>query len=238
MLPAIVLAFAGLAAAAPATISQFKPSFPPKNTAKGFQLLINVTDISRDFADNPVHGQFVTGFQASGVRRYMVPGPAASANVFFVNGSAEGLPYGWANTLLDIGGPAPYGVQMDATPTDNAYGIVVGIGPGTLNVGPASELNPLPCDIFYGAQPGSFAVCDTGFVATYHPKYLIQYFAGRGSFYNPENIPDNCVPVQLLPGCHSLENAQTATYEIERIWDSVCYDDVASIVWPEYAKCY
>jgi hypothetical protein len=228
-----ILALAAVGLASAATF----PTWPAKSYGKGFMLVINVTDLSRDFADMPVHGLKLDGIHSGA--GLLAPTVSEDGDAFFANGSSKG-PHGGSGTVqLDISGPYPYGLQIASTPDSSSqflYGMSIAAGLGSPNF--EISYTPRPCSALFAPSLGTFAVCDTGFAAPEHPRLMLQYVENNShEWYSTDNVPDNCVAVKLVPQCTALTGVQNATYP-QNIWDSECYKDVAAIEWSQYDPCW
>jgi len=236
---AFTLAIASLAAASPLTQ---RNSAPDMSTSKGFRLVINVTDASRDFKDDPVHGQEIGAVHTGAALN--APIPAVRGAVFYETGPVG--PEFYNNTLqMGIGGPEAYGLVMDGSAdVSGAHGLAI---QGGLHGTPGFSITGGPhfqnCPAMVGPGQGTFAVCDLGFGAPSHPKRVLQFIVGsHPSWYTPPSyVPDNCVAVHLLVQCDTLDLSQ-ATYPHDNIWDETCYANISVIKdWTQYGSmisCY
>lgn len=80
----------GLAAAAPLESRQVVPHYPPTQQSKGFNLVANVTDPSKDFTP-PINSWFLTGLHV-GAGLSDAALNAESGRIFYQNGKPSTHP--------------------------------------------------------------------------------------------------------------------------------------------------
>ncbi len=100
------LGFFALAAASPLA----RRAFPPTITSKGFNLIVNVTDPTKDFSPS-VHGLQISAWHEQSIFSRATPS-AGSGNVFYQNGTADET-YHWSASILTDLGPNQSGFLID-----------------------------------------------------------------------------------------------------------------------------
>lgn len=99
---AVTLGLAGLAAAAPTTVV---PHYPDSSVSKGFNLVINVTDPSRDLSPS-IQNTYVTSIHVgAGLKLVGNSADPEAGRLFYVNGTAEEAFYGQSSIVTDGGTP-------------------------------------------------------------------------------------------------------------------------------------
>ncbi|KAK3389859.1 hypothetical protein B0H63DRAFT_464440 [Podospora didyma] len=246
MLTATFLTLAGLAAASP--IAPRGEGYAPYTWSKAWSLVVNVTDISTDFPNYPIHGRKVVSIHSgAGLNTPTVTKEfSAGADIFFnsetdrtVRRSGSGSP-----TLPPLGLVEYNNPSIDG---EHVHALGVNFGPGTPGFGmSAGPLNPRPCPHLWAPQEGTFVVCDRGIEAPGGiARYAVQFVDGEANsaprnYYAPEpNVPSNCVAVKLIPQCETPapEDGQSSQGNVT-VGSAQCYPDVASINWSQYAECW
>ncbi|KAK0625084.1 hypothetical protein B0T17DRAFT_508104 [Bombardia bombarda] len=96
-------------------------------------------------------------------------------------------------------------------------------------------------------QEGSYIVCDTGFEAYLHPRYLVQWVEdSEAGWYAPgAHTPAGCVAVKLVPECAQLEGGGatepgkgTVFDFVSSTYQAMCYDNVSAIQWANRVTCW
>jgi len=219
---------AGLVAASPLHLRRGAP-----NLQQGYRLVVNVTDPTTDFPDNPVNGLYISGEHSGAGQEAPTVTTITSAATFYTTETS-----GNYSIQEDISGGEPYGFVQSTTPNpsenDFTYFLGISVGGNTSGFGvPGNPLNPNPCTNAFGPQDGTFVICNDGIVdAPEAPQFVLGYTLSSGGYYDPENVPDNCVAVKLLPECAALVNTPISD-EV----DSLCYDNVAAIDWSVQPEC-
>ncbi|KAK1758783.1 hypothetical protein QBC47DRAFT_314571 [Echria macrotheca] len=225
MLATIAL-LAGLASAVPTMIPNDK--FEMRDS-KGFRLVVNVTNPAHDFPGNPVNGLKVFPARAGANINYASVTNTGGAVFFTTSTNLTRLSTDYLPTGL-VSRPSPDSAHTDMLGLD--------VGQGTAGFGVSTW--PKTCGTLQAPVSGTFAVCDLGFEAPVHPRFVVQYVegtanAGDDKFYAEEpNVPDNCVAVKLLPECAELAGTKRA--DGEEIVTSRCYPDVGVITWQDGMK--
>ncbi|ATY60302.1 hypothetical protein A9K55_005905 [Cordyceps militaris] len=232
--PLAALGLAGLAAAAPTT----GPLYPATSSSNGFNLVLNVTDPSKDLSP-PVHGTFVTSIHVGPAYNYVgQSATAAAARLFYVNGTATEVRYGSSDTVSD-GGTPPFPevlslVQDKASETLSTLWLNAGNG-GDANyrTGLAGFPNPIPA-----LYPSTYVACREA-LAYYGGKEFViikqaQTTVGEDGTID-YNIPEGCAPLSLLPQCAKLNDLPAGSLSShEYAANTRCYENVNSIDWPKY----
>lgn len=225
----LVLALATAAAASPLAIRDV----PTTLRSTGISFVFNVTDQSLDFADNPVHGLYLSGLHVGAGEEAPIPN-AGSGIVFYETGPV-GVDY--ANNTIDlIGGAEPYGLVISSTPDNFTYGLGINIGDGSPNFALGQGHYYEGCAALTAPIQGSFAVCNTGYVNVPEvPELVLSFVEGphEGWYDVAENIPANCVAVKLLAECATLD-VDDASYDLGNVFSMPCYESVAAIDWTLY----
>ncbi|KAJ6786123.1 hypothetical protein PWT90_02479 [Aphanocladium album] len=236
MIAPIALGLAGLAAAAPAATTG--PYYPPTVNGNGFNLVLNVTDPSKDL-NPPVHGTFVTSIHVGPAYNYVGQSSNADyARVFYVNGTAQDVRYGNSDIISD-GGTPPFPevlslVQDEGSETLSTAWLNAGNGgKGNYKTGIAGFPNPIP-----ELYPSTYVACKEP-LAYYGGKEFVVIKQAKTTVSSDGkveyNIPEGCAPLSLLPQCAKLNDLpEGSTSSHEYAATTRCYEDVNSIDWPKY----
>ncbi|TQV98932.1 hypothetical protein V2A60_007371 [Cordyceps javanica] len=233
--PIAALGLAGLAAAAPTTTTT-GPLYPETSSSNGFNLVLNVTDPSKDLSP-PVHGTFVTSIHVGPALNYV--GQSSDAGrLFYVNGTAADVRYGNSNTISD-GGTPPFPevlslVRDQGSETLSTVRLDVGSsGPGDYHTGVAGFPNPIP-----ELYPSTYVACREA-LAYYGGKEFVIIKQAKTTVSQDGqveyNIPEGCAPLSLLPQCAKLNDLPAGSLSSHDFAATTrCYKDVNSIDWPKY----
>ncbi|KAM5342373.1 hypothetical protein ACJ41O_013339 [Fusarium nematophilum] len=233
MLPStFFLSLLGLAAASPLAQREARPQYPPRSTSKGFKLVVNVTDHSRDF-DPPIHNSFVTSIH-TGAGLALVGVIEKGGRIFYQNGTREERQNGQATVLTDGGTPlTPSGIALEKE-SKTLYGTTLNFGPGT----PGVQLNALD-DPYTYLLPETFVACSEKLDYYQGKRFIVIKQARITIDENDEiqrNIPKGCAPVRLVPECAELEELPKGSYSSHKYaLNSKCYEDVSKIKWKQYS---
>lgn len=230
--PIIALGLAALATAAP-TAPPTNPHYPPTQVSKGFQLVLNVTDHSKDLKPS-VHNSYVASLHV-GAGQNLVGQTFTKdyARTFYVNGTAEEVHFGNSHLISDAGS-IPEGFGLLPVPGSKT------LSQATLNGGSGDEgivLTRFPSPYTY-LNPQTFAAC----------KEKLDYYGGKEFVVLKQanttvdkngkinyNVPKGCAPVTLLPECHKLEPLpEGASWNHDNAADSACYKKPSAINWSSY----
>lgn len=207
------LGLVGLAAAAPSCPA------PAANlgTSKGVNLRVKLQDGSKDLA-SPVAGQYVTSIH-DGAGTNLVGFTADRPRVFYVNGT-DGDSGRWT-TLSDGGTPAvPYGIALHGETGGKDSGVQI----ARMDAGDADP------GIYAPEKDSRPALSPDGWLAC---EEELQYYGGKK--FNVlrhteagKDAPEECVGIQLLPECATLEDlpeGALASHEFARTVS--CYKDAS-----------
>ncbi|KZZ96638.1 hypothetical protein AAL_03867 [Moelleriella libera RCEF 2490] len=228
------IAFASLGAAKPLAIRDDGPptALPPSSRSQAFNLIVNVTRLSRDFSPS-IHTKYVNSIHVgAGLALLGIGNVTNNPRVFYVNGTTSEFLYAASTVISDSGTPpAPYGItlQKDA---DSQIASTAHLDAGSGGKGIGLTRFSVPYVYLY---PETYAVCNES----------IPYYGGRsvpiikqfslGVDMSSDVIPENCVPVRLIAQCAKLNDLPpNAIANHEFAYETQCYDDVASIDWPKY----
>ncbi|EMR68843.1 hypothetical protein MGN70_004817 [Eutypa lata] len=227
----------GLASAVPLSTRQI-PYYPPTSKSLGFQLIVNVTDPSKDLTP-PVNGwAFSAIHTGAGFNEAVISENVTASRIFYQNGTAEEIRYREGSVLSDAGTPAyPWGIQVESK--DDTAGVEASV---SVNVGggtPAVLLTQFPEPLSYltGTNPGTYAICPRNV-----PYYNTVYNVVRWTYdaYNnatglyEHTVPEDCAEVKLLPQCAELPDLlewDSSSHDFAAT--SNCYDDVSAINWAQ-----
>ncbi|KAG5953524.1 hypothetical protein E4U53_005299 [Claviceps sorghi] len=217
-----LLSLGGLALASPA-VAPGGNGYPPTSTSKGFHLVVNVTDLSRDLSPS-VHGTYISSFHVGpGQSLLNMNMDEKHARIFYVNGTGLDVLRGGTSVLSDDATPpTPYGISSG----DIANAVYLTGGGGSKGIG----LSHFPVPYTY-LLPETYAVCEESIPYYHGMKRLIvkQFQLGTPKL---KDVPSGCVPVRLLPQCTPLNKLPADSYSShEWALDSPCYDKVAGIDW-------
>ncbi|KAG5920462.1 hypothetical protein E4U42_006197 [Claviceps africana] len=227
-----LLGVSGLALASPLIAPSGTPNGPPPTLkSKGFHLIVNVTDLSRDFSPS-IQGHYIDSIHVGAGESLLGVGiDEKVARVFYVNGSALDNQLGHTSVISDTGmPPAPFGISLTQDEgSDIAHTAHLNGGPGDNGIG----LTHFPVPYTY-LFPETYAICNES-IPYYHDRnfYIVKQFQlGLDTF---KDIPSNCVPVRLLPQCTKLNDLPKESYSShEWAYESSCYANVSSIDWTKY----
>lgn len=229
------LSLVGLAASSPLASRQdaAKHAYPIKSASKGFNLIVNVTDSSLDFEPS-INNFFITTIH-TGAGLNLVGVNNETGPVFYQNGTLDEWIDGKATILFDGGTPStPAGLKLNED-KDQAD-----VSTASLNFGPGTPGVQLPPDAYKYTfvLPETYLAC----------KQNLDYYQGKEFIiiknsknvkadgdYKKEDVPENCVPIRLVPECAKLEDlAPGAFASHDFALPSQCYKDVSKIEWAEY----
>jgi hypothetical protein len=221
--PALTIAAAGLASAAPAACPA--PHHDP-TLSKGFRLVVNVTDPTADFKKTPINGLQLSSIHAgAGVEMPTVTKDGAT----FYSGSDK-------TVNLAISGSSPYGLTQAEEPSSPLlYGLGINIAEATKGFEVVKPESQPMCTNLRGPRVGSFVVCDNGFSAPEFAQLEVRFLEASRGIAAP--MPDNCVAVTFLPECAPIDLSE-ATYDHSNLVDTVCHaGKVVDIDWSKQKYC-
>ncbi|KAK8867481.1 hypothetical protein PGQ11_006059 [Apiospora arundinis] len=224
----------GLAAAVPLEGRQVVPHYPETKQSKGFTLVANVTDPSKDLNPPINHWRLASLHVGAGLGDAVLESDFAWT--FYMNGTAEEVRYNKAHTLADGGTPPfPWGIAVDEAgsaypPMGALHGISINAGSGEAGVQLAQFPEHYPT--LRVPHPGTYVACNQTV-----PYYRLNFITVRAVFDTAETtpVPENCVAITLVPQCAELPDLPEGSRSSHEFANTVnCYEDVASIKWSEY----
>lgn len=223
-----LLGLASLAAASPIVSRDPPTETPPTSTSQGFQLIVNVTDLSRDFSPS-IHQKYVNSIHVGAGQSLLgIGNKEDNPRTFYINGTALEFHFATSTVISDSGTPAsPWGISF-SNDTDNGHLAHLNGGPGAKGIGLTRW--SVPYTFMY---PETYAICDET-VPYYHKNFMVvkQFDLGLNGV---EVIPKNCVPVRLFAQCAKLNDLPKGSISShEFAYNTECYEDVAGIDWPKY----
>ncbi|ETS73627.1 hypothetical protein PFICI_14573 [Pestalotiopsis fici W106-1] len=180
----ILLVLLGVASASPRLVRRVvvARNHPPTQSSTGFRLIANVTDPSQDF-DPPVHGWVLDAIHiGAGLNDAVLFADGDDVGrVYYVNGTADEIAGGQADTLTDGGTPLfPYGVYVadrNTTDADGLHDVSVNAGSGQVGVQlEVSSSSSTSSSLLYpvlrgpGAAAGTYVACNQ-YVSYYGENY-------------------------------------------------------------------
>ncbi|KAF5966279.1 hypothetical protein FCOIX_12574 [Fusarium coicis] len=229
------LSLLGLAAASPVQPHiNVNPKYPSRSTSKGFKLVVNVTDHSKDF-DPPIHNTELTSIH-TGAGLALVGVIEKEGRIFYQNGTKEERQNGEATVISDGGTPlTPNGIALVADKKNkNLFGATLNFEPGT----PGVQLNQ-PEDPYTYLLPETFVACNKS-LEYYQGKHFIVIEQAHLTIDKNKkiqrNIPKGCAPIRLVPQCAELETLPKGSYSSHKYaLESKCYKNVSKIQWKKYS---
>ncbi|KAK8105083.1 hypothetical protein PG999_008442 [Apiospora kogelbergensis] len=231
----------GLAAAVPLESRQVVPHYPETKQSKGFSLVANVTDPSKDLNPPINHWRLASLHVGAGLGDAVLESDFAWT--FYLNGTAEDVRYGRAHTLADGGTPPfPWGIAVDEAGTSYPdmgalHGISINAGSGEAGIEPARFPEHYPT--LLTPHAGTYVACNQT-----EPYYRQNFITVRAVFdtVDPATgldvrppLPDQCVAITLVPQCADLPDLPEGSQSSHQFANTInCYEDVASIKWSEY----
>ncbi|PHH81231.1 hypothetical protein CDD82_1208 [Ophiocordyceps australis] len=234
-LAAVTLGLVGLSAQSAITLRQVTPRYPSTSQSDAFRLVINLTDPSRDFSPSVQNTYVASIHVGAGLALVGNVDSTPNARIFYQNGTAEQRRDGHSTVITDSGTPPfPSGLRLTKDGPDAKVSTAhLDAGQGT----PGIRLSNFP-EPYVFLNPETWLACNQS-LAYYQGQYFIilkqaQTSVGQDGYANP-NIPQNCVPVRLVPECTQLNSLPPGSYSShEFAVNDRCYDDVSSIDWSEY----
>lgn len=218
-----LVALAALAAASPAA-----QSYPSKQRSKGFHLVVNVTDLSRDFSPS-IHNTYITTIHIGAAQNLLGIGDQSKSRTFYTNGTATEYMIGLATTVSDLAiPPAPFGFSLH----QDAQGSPMSAG--HLDAGPGDKgyvLTRFPVPYAFLA-PEQMAICYES-VPYYDGLFL--YILKQLNWSISKVLPENCAPVRLMAECAELDKLPAdAIANHDHVYEAECYNNVKAIDWPKF----
>lgn len=194
------VASVSLIGAAVATPIDSNP-IPVKHVAQGFNMMLNVTKPSHKLA-SAVHKKFLTALHIDAGTNKVGVAKEGLGVPFFINGTKEEVLENRTTLLADLGEPnsIPFGVEFIKDEGSSAYHTVwlnAGGNPDTKVA--VSEDNREVSQIHIATA----GVCMETLPSGVEETVLHQYYVEN----DPNNIPEECVPVTIIPQCHDLRDS-------------------------------
>ncbi|KAF3024832.1 hypothetical protein E8E14_010377 [Neopestalotiopsis sp. 37M] len=149
--------------------------YPPTQSSTGFRLIANVSDPSQDF-DPPVRGWILDAIHTgAGLNDAVLFADGDDiGRTYYVNGTADEVAAGRADTLTDGGTPPfPYAVSVadrNTTDADGLHDVSVNAGSGDAGVQLEVASSSYPILRGPGAAMGTYVACDQ-YVEYYDENY-------------------------------------------------------------------
>ncbi|KAI0376517.1 hypothetical protein F5Y04DRAFT_266211 [Hypomontagnella monticulosa] len=190
---AAVLGFTSVASAAPSQ---------SYGTSKGFKLIAHVTDTTKKLSV-PIQGALLEGAHVGAGLDTAVLNITTSGRIFYQNGTVEEVLAEKSTIATDGGTPLfPFGLRVDLNASDASEPIALAINGGVGTTGATLTKHILqPGELKYGTT--SFIACDET-LAYYGPSWHFAVVKAFEATPGAPAIPENCVPIELLPQCATL----------------------------------
>ncbi|TWU78440.1 hypothetical protein ED733_008860 [Metarhizium rileyi] len=223
MLHAAALLLASLATATASPSDALKlPSCDHQGEAKGFNLIINVTDLSYDPA-RLIHGTGITKLELSKSDTLLIANEyAALPLTFFQNGTDSNC-----ELLADSDDPAfHYGTKITV---DEEFKDLSGV---QLDFGHAQRglcaVDRPPCDAFTDRELANLLICKQKVGEYARTAHVLKQHASNRNV----TIPEACMPVRLLPECAEFEKPIHTEYSGHDEAATVgCLRNVSDWIW-------
>ncbi|KAK3181621.1 hypothetical protein K4F52_006999 [Lecanicillium sp. MT-2017a] len=230
------LSLLGVAAASPIAAcnnpNANKPSYPAKQTSKGFKLVANVTDPSRDFKD-PIHNKFLTPLHTgAAVNVIGIARDGDKAPVFYQTGNQQERLSGATRIAVDLGTPpSAFGFSLQSD-NGKSFASTAHADAGAGQAGVSVTHDPVP---FAFLNLAEFAICEEPLPALQNQQYKVLHQFNTLS--SAEKIPEDCVPITVIPQCATLEDLlEGSRASHDDAFEAGCYEDVSSIEWSKYSS--
>ncbi|KZZ98368.1 hypothetical protein AAL_02886 [Moelleriella libera RCEF 2490] len=232
---AAALSLVGLAAASPLAQRQVVPNYPSTQVSKAFHLVVNVTDLAKDFSPS-IQNTYVSSIHVgAGLALVGTTSGPSKGRIFYQNGTLEEQRYSKSNVLTDSGTPPfPSGLRLLLDP-DSQYVSTAEIDGGSGDAGIGITSFPEPYAFLY---PETWAACKEALPYYQGREYIIikqaKTSVDQSGTIN-KNIPEGCAPVRLVPECTALnELPEGSLANHDHALDVKCYPDVRSLDWTKY----
>ncbi|KAI1097987.1 hypothetical protein F4804DRAFT_325997 [Jackrogersella minutella] len=195
----------------------------------GFNLIATIVGSSKQLSV-PIQGAALEGAHVGAGLNTAVLNATSPGQIFYQNGTVEEVSTDRSSIVTDGGTPLyPYGLDiiLNATDPSSPVAAAINVGIGTQGVTlttPASE----PGVLHYGTT--GFMACDET-LAYYGPSW---HFAVVKTFEETAAIaaiiPDNCVQINLLPLCATLEDLPAGSVSSHEFANEVrCFESLNDI---------
>ncbi|KAH8881211.1 hypothetical protein GQ53DRAFT_668300 [Thozetella sp. PMI_491] len=199
---------------------------PHISSSQGFVLVANVTDLSKDFSPSVNHWK-VNGVHIGAAQSTVVLDNSTDGRIFFQNGTAgtlgigaDGGRYPWGLYVLNFGSDSP-GLE-----NVKWVGLQVGMTQMGLVIRDDKDARPR----LYTPDEGTFVVCNETRPTYGRPPFPVRFVKPKvidGVAH--QEIPDLCVPINLLPQCSKLDPVSSdAEYDHAYVQSVRCYDNATT----------
>ncbi|KHN99360.1 uncharacterized protein MAM_03058 [Metarhizium album ARSEF 1941] len=227
----LALSLMGLASAFPP-----QPAWPATTQAKGFRLVVNVTDLSRDLSP-PIHGTYVTGAHYGVQTDAVVAGEEHRyGRIFFVNGTAKEASADNATTIwTDWDTYKSWRIDRAPAAPGTLSEVTMSGGRGDRGIGVTHYEGPLAF-----LTPETYAVCPDALPVGGTQRVIRHADAGTTRPEDPSpgsHVPRGCAPVRLLPECADLLPLSPrggSPIDYRFAVRSACYKNATGIDWTKY----
>ncbi|OAQ62160.1 hypothetical protein VFPPC_14173 [Pochonia chlamydosporia 170] len=214
-----------------ASASPITPAYPETTTSKGFRLVVNVTDPSRDF-NPPIHNTYITGSHVGTLNDAVIPNEDKKhARIFFVNGTQDEANADKATTIwADWDTYRSWKLNLES-PSQTLSGAFMSGGEGTVGAGIRHYKSP-----YAFLTPETYVACRQVLPIGGEQVVIKQAKTTYPTNGSPNyNIPKDCAPVRLLSECAELlPLSPDARFNYRFAVESQCYKDVRGIDWTKY----
>jgi hypothetical protein len=227
---------AGFATAMPTVERAVAAEHPASNRSSGFTLVVNVTDLAKDFTP-PIHLSYIASIHTGAGEALVGITPNETiGRLFYQNGTETQVKENKTNILTDGGTPpTPQGFQLYPDGPSQAESETVSYG--ALNFGPGNPgifIPSTPKEYAY-VLPETFVACNES-LAYYSGRYFITIKHVNATTdaqgVKTTKIPEACIAVRLIPQCATLNVLPADAFAShEYAVETTCYNDVASINW-------
>ncbi|KAK1832062.1 hypothetical protein QBC39DRAFT_305884 [Podospora conica] len=201
-----------------------------------FTLVVNVTDPALDFPTFPVHGLSLGTVRFGNQQSIATVTNTTGAQFFLTSldatrGNADLA--AWPLGLTLHPGAQP---ESGEFPRTQSLGVDAGYGTPGLSLPTKAPVDFSECPVLAAPEPGTYVVCDAGFDAPQHPRWMVRWVAGTAA----DVVPAKCVAVRLMPQCvRDGEVSKVAPLkEGETPVQALCWDDIKTVDWKvSRAKC-
>lgn len=201
-------------------------NFPPRDSSKGFHIMVNVTDLSRDLP-NSVHKKFLTSLHTGAGTSIVGVAGDDLGPVFYNNGTADDKALGRGTIAADLGTPGiPFGLSLPIYPDSkdsSAHTAFLNAGPSTEYIHTLSYPDPVSI-----VEIATVGICPMTLPSGEEYPVLRQFYVGNSNKW----IPKECAPAKLLVQCAELKASPQADHTYAQ--ETNCYTDAAAINWANY----
>ncbi|KAH6893266.1 hypothetical protein B0T10DRAFT_269189 [Thelonectria olida] len=222
---AFFLGLLGLAVASPMRVpTGIAARARASQISKGFRLVVNVTDPSRDF-ETPIQNYYIASIHTgAGLALVGVNSYESTGRIFYQNGTEEEYQASQATTITDGGTPLfPVGLKLTKDEESPVSVATLDNGPGT----PGIQVSALKK--FTYLLPETFFACNEPLAYYGGKKFIV---IKQTNFI--KDVPEDCAPIRLIPECAELEDLPEGSLSSHDFaLDTRCYNDVKGVNWDE-----